>query len=374
MKADAMNNKKGKMYIWGTGHYAEKIYTQYSELFGEIGLDGFIDNDIRQHGNTFHGVLIYPPSILNSVDDCYIFIATYKKEEILDQIRKEYYQHYDSILEDSYYYKIKLMERYRDSEDTEIQRIMRYLENHRLDFFNYEFKEKYYDINIPIYLENDMYFVIRRGKKMYFTEDFTTEKQVRDYYISLLIEQDEESPHKYTDQTFDVDEGSVLVDAGAAEGMFALDIIDKCRKVYLFEPDEKWCKALQKTFENYDDKVIIANKSISDYSNSVTTKLDDMIKDDSVDFIKMDIEGEELYALQGAKELIERSPGIKCSVCTYHQEFAYYAIKDFLERAGFNVSHSNGYMWYVGQFNELRAPVLRRGLIRASRFPKGADV
>jgi 16S rRNA A1518/A1519 N6-dimethyltransferase RsmA/KsgA/DIM1 with predicted DNA glycosylase/AP lyase activity len=49
-----------------------------------------------------------------------------------------------------------------------------------------------------------------------------------------------------------VAEGDVVVDAGAAEGNFALSVIDKASKVYIIEGDAGWCEALRQTFLPYN--------------------------------------------------------------------------------------------------------------------------
>ena len=117
----------------------------------------------------------------------------------------------------------------------------------------------------------------------------------------------------------------------------------------------------------YKDKVTIINKCVSNYKDDETTTLDDSIEEGKIDFIKMYIEGEEYYALQGAEKLLTSSPNVKCDICTYHQEFAYAAIKSELEKLGFYIAHSKGYMWYIEHCNIMRPPVLRRGLIRAEK-------
>ena len=75
----------------------------------------------------------------------------------------------------------------------------------------------------------------------------------------------------------------------------------------------------------------------------------------------MDIEGEEYYALKGAERVVEMSSHLKLCIATYHQEFAYDAIKLFMESHDIKYHHTNGYMYYPD--SSLRMPTLRRGLI-----------
>ncbi len=359
--------KNEKLFIWGTGYCAEQTNRLYSDALAEIGVDGYIDNNPEKCGSIFYGVKVFSPEILRNTNKCVIYIATYKRNEIINQIKRDYPAHYESILENGFFKKVCLIKRYEKSQDADAIKVIDYLNDHPLDIFNYSYKEKYYKMDIPFFKDENLYYTIHNGKRLYFSSDYDTEERARDYYISLLLEQDNESPHKYTDQEFDVDNDSILADVGAAEGIFSLDKIEKCKKVYMFEPDKNWCEALRKTFAEYSDKVTIIEKCVSNFAMGNTITIDEAVGGDTIDFIKMDIEGEEFYALQGAEKTIANSPQMKCCVCTYHQEFAYYAIKDILERMGFETNHTDGYMWYIGQFNEMRAPVLRRGLIRARK-------
>ena len=54
----------------------------------------------------------------------------------------------------------------------------------------------------------------------------------------------------------------IVVDIGAADGNFGLSIIEKVSKLYLFEPQKSWHKALQATFKPWEDKVEIVSKMV----------------------------------------------------------------------------------------------------------------
>lgn len=355
------------IFIWGTGYNAKQLNIIYENELEKEKIIGYIDNNPEKREKLFWGKIVYAPDILKEYKNCAIYISVGKKEEIYQQICTEYSFCKERILETDYFIKMKLMARYKKSEDKEVKQIMDYLEENPLSVFNYPFVKKYETDEIFIGIEKDLYYTIHKGKKLFFSKSYDTEQKARQYYRSLIIEQDINSPHRYLTESFYVPDGAVVIDAGTAEGIFSLDIIDKARKIYMFEPEKDWIEALLCTFKMYMDKVVIINKCVSNYIDHETTTLDDTVKEDKVDFVKMDIEGEEYYALEGAEELLRRSPEVKCDICTYHQEFAYEAIKEELRKLGFHTTHSKGYMWYVEHFNIMRPPVLRRGLIRAEK-------
>jgi hypothetical protein len=355
------------LFIWGTGVKAKELNIIYENELKREAIIGYIDNNLKKKGKLFCGKKIYAPDVLKGYKNAAIFISVEKKEEIYQQICTEYPFYKKRILEADYFIKMKLMTRYKKNEDDEVKEILNYLEEHPLNVFNYSFVEKYKAESIFISLENGLYYTIHNGKKLFFSKDYDTEQKAREYYLSLIIEQDINSPHRYLTESFQVPNAAIVIDAGAAEGIFSLDIIDKVKRIYMFEPEKSWVEALNYTFKMYKDKVTIINKCVSNYKDDETTTLDDSIEEGKIDFIKMDIEGEEYYALQGAEKLLTSSPNVKCDICTYHQEFAYAAIKSELEKLGFYIAHSKGYMWYIEHFNIMRPPVLRRGLIRAEK-------
>lgn len=356
-------------FIWGTGFKAEQINSYYLEQLKHINLIGYIDNDSLKQKSLFYDKKVYTPDILNHNRDSYIIIANKFFEEIKNQIICEYPWYKDRIVDSLFFEKLQLITRYNSSEDKEIQSILNYLKEHPLQVFNYSFVENYKneDYDIEYDLDKKLYYTNYLSKKMFFSKGFKNEGRVRDYLRSICLEQDINSPHKYLTDTFTVPDNAIVIDAGVAEGNFALSIIERVKKIYLFEPDSEWVEALKYTFEPYKEKVVIINKCVSNYINDSTTTIDELIGELNIDFIKMDIEGEEIYALQGAEKCISSSKHMKCVICTYHQEFAYQALKEFMGFFDFHVETSRGYMWYPDNCSIMRPPVLRRGVIRAEK-------
>lgn len=216
--------------------------------------------------------------------------------------------------------------------------------------------------------ETGLYFTLFENKKMYFARYLNSKSKVLNYYKTIILEQDMDSPHKYLVDGFDVDENSIIVDAGVAEGNFSLSVVENAKKIYLFEPNLDWIEALRYTFAPYKDKVFIVESYLSDFTNGNTITLDNFISENKVDFIKLDIEGEEYYALKGAQKTILNSERIKCAVCCYHQENDYVVLSNLLREFGMETKHSKGYMWFPYDRDPVFShPTLRRGLIRAEK-------
>lgn len=202
--------------------------------------------------------------------------------------------------------KRKFMEYYYGSEDEEINEIKEYIQRkRRFTILNYQFVEKYKLIEIEVCKDDDcdMYYVPYNNRKMYFKRSMS-KKDICRCVRSLLEEQDMESPHRYLSDDFTVDNNSIVVDAGVAEGNFTLDIVEKVQKVVLVEYDLGWIEALKKTFceELKSGKIEIIPKKLGEYCSENEVTLDFIYhKYGRIDFVKMDIEGAEQIALGGAK-------------------------------------------------------------------------
>ena len=354
------------IYVWGTGLNAKRLNEVYHYELTQEPLAGYIDNDPKKWGNMYYGKPVFSPDSIRELEDIAIYISVNKSDEIIEQIRNSFSSK-TIVLKKNYFQKKRLMTRYAESENPEINEIIEYLYNHDLDVFNYSWVDDYKSFCLEFYKEDGLIYVVHKGKKLFFSKKYDTKEKVREYYISLLIEQHAKSPHLYLTSEFDVSIGDVVVDAGAAEGIFSLEVIDRAKRIYIFEPDSDWIEALKHTFADYKDKVVIIQRCVSNYKDKMTTTIDEVVTESAINFLKMDIEGEEFYALCGAENTLKKSNNVKCVVCSYHQEFAYYAIKSKLEEYGFKTKHSDGYMWYIEHFNSMRPMTLRRGLVRAEK-------
>lgn len=142
---------------------------------------------------------------------------------------------------------------------------------------------------------------------------------------------------------FEPVEGEVFVDAGAYNGDTILDYFSwvngKNKKVYTMEPlkemadniellikDKQLNNVIVKNMAawNKEDQLMFSEGGSGSYINEKgetivnAIDIDTMVGNDKVTYIKMDIEGAEFKALQGARKTIIRdSP--KLAICIYHR-------------------------------------------------------
>lgn len=130
----------------------------------------------------------------------------------------------------------------------------------------------------------------------------------------------------------------VVLDCGAAEGLFTLIAAGQCRRVYAFEPLPRFCDNMRRSFAGLDQVVIVpallSNRqgearlqaqgivSAESGDGGVACRVDtlDYLFPDGgerVTYLKADVEGAELELLEGARGLITRDKP-KIAITTYH--------------------------------------------------------
>jgi FkbM family methyltransferase len=169
---------------------------------------------------------------------------------------------------------------------------------------------------------------------------------------------------------FQVESGDVVIDAGAYIGLFTLSVARKARKVIAIEPDPRnfsilqtnvalarlknvklvnkalWCKRGKVKFyvsEQSSSSSIFGERQgqTQHVINVETTTLDDIVAEEHlsrIDFLKMDIEGAEIEALQGAVRTLKNTR--KVVIAAYHVRNGKPTapfVTSFLKKLGFNV-------------------------------------
>ncbi|MBM3400037.1 MAG: FkbM family methyltransferase [Bacteroidetes bacterium] len=191
-----------------------------------------------------------------------------------------------------------------------------------------------------------LHYCLHNGKKLYFTAAFTKDRIER-LYKSLITEQDSRSAHRYIDD-YDKLNNYTLLDVGSAEGTFTLDNIDRLKHVYLFESEPYWIDALKATFEPWKEKITIVEKYVGDKTEGNFITLDDYLKDKEIErlFLKMDIEGAELTALNGATNTLKKQQIMRTAICTYHRPGDPEKLEQILKDNGFATSFSDGFLFW----------------------------
>lgn len=162
---------------------------------------------------------------------------------------------------------------------------------------------------------------------------------------------DKDDWHYYEIPETTVATDDIVVDCGAAEGLFSLSVKDRCQQVYAIEPLSNFLDSLSKTFSNGKNVTIIpaalgASQSEAYITNEgMETKIsetptENVIKIETIDnlffhqnkkitYLKADIEGYELEMLEGARLTIEHNhPTI--AITTYHHRTDADLIRKFL--------------------------------------------
>lgn len=250
---------------------------------------------------------------------------------------------------------------------SEIREGLKYLRYHTYSSFPYRWAHKYDSLLPEIFRDktNNCFYVLFEGKKMYFPKHFT-HSEVIWAVRAAMREQDQKSPHLYLSRDFQVEPGSIVIDAGVAEGNFALSVVETAKLLYLVECDQRWMEALKLTFAPWKEKVVFVEKFISDQKGETTTSIDTLLvpEEGGKYFIKLDIEGYEQKALAGMKKLVTSGNPVKIDVCTYHHPDDISEIEATLQSYGFTYHVSDGYVLY---FQEGEEPSFRKALIRGEK-------
>lgn len=281
-------------------------------------------------------------------------------------IKIRYERLYNHIMNDSWGGK----ERYKDE--------LKYLHDNNREYIKkygepigipYKFREQYIEKKQDILIDENGLYIVQKGKRLYFPLEWTGESAAVKY-SSLESEQDIDSPHRYFVDGFYPNDEDIFIDIGAAEGKEALEVVDTCKELYLFEAEATWNECLKNTFSPYQEKVFIRNCFIGAENDaaknirSLDTEFSNLYNQKI--FIKVDVEGMEMEVLKGAKHLLANNK-VRLLVCTYHKQNDGEEISSWLTRQGFKNEFSKGYVIFFYD-KEIKPPYFRHGLIRSKNF------
>jgi predicted RNA methylase len=356
------------LVLFGTGDYGKRIFHYLKDK--NVNIICFLDNDMRRWNEDLGGVPIVSPDSLSGYlfDAVVICVSDQYHDAIYTQLRDGLGVPDYKIRHWTYWMRTEFLNFYHtvDKLNEAENEVVRYVEkNDRLFVFNYDFVSKYaHSVSCVFDDECGMYYGDYNGRRLYLKKSFNTKDKADTYFTSLMIEQDKLSPHRYLDDTFSVN-GGIVLDAGAAEGNFALEVIEKVDKVILVEADKGWNEALLKTFEPWKEKVLIINKYLSDKDDEVNISIDTIAEMYNIDFIKMDIEGAEVNAVIGGTGYLNMASKLKMALCVYHNHEDEDKLREVLGSMNYNMNATYGYMVFIENMNE--PPRLVHGVLKAER-------
>lgn len=186
--------------------------------------------------------------------------------------------------------------------------------------------------------------------------------------------------NQYLD-VFKSEANEIYVDAGGFDGESIINFYQwaggNYKKSFAFEPVTSMCDIIrQKVAAAHIPEVEICNYAVwnkketlmfaEDGSSSLVTKkggyevsgigIDSVLKDEKVTFIKMDVEGSELKALEGAKQTILKNHP-RLAICIYHKpedivEIPFYILQ-LVPEYKFYIRHYTSHMWETVLYAEV---------------------
>ena len=271
-----------------------------------------------------------------------------------------------------YTYTSSILNHYSKLDLTKINQdkaqVIKFLKENPFNLFPYEFIKKYNSQDVKIFIDEKtgLRYSLLDNKKIFFKRS-SDHKEVKEIFNALALVQDIESPHRYLTNDFNVSENDIVADIGAAEGDFALSIVDKVKKIYIFEADEELIEALKATFEPWKEKVTIVNRYVSNKHEKLSTTLDYFFENNELPtFLKVDIEGAEYDLILGAEKILSKNNNMKVIMATYHRYNDETILNNKLKKYGFDTEFSKGYMLSIWD-GIIKEPYMRKALIRAKK-------
>lgn len=346
-----------RVYLWGAGQLADDILSALDATMPEyrnnavFRIYGIIDNNKSRQRERFHGFEIVSPGMALECGFSNIIILSDAEYLIREQAEAGYHIPGEEVQTRWYLLQLLLQLKYDGTQDGEILSVLEYWKENPISLFNNfippvsRYEEVIWDrkYNLP-YIK----FPTAEGKikRMYYPRDYRfLIKDGIQVVEDILYEQMPMSPHLYTYAGHEVKEGDIILDGGVCEGNFALRYADQASKIYLVESDPDWREALFHTFEQYQGKIVYCNRPLSDRDGYYSVSVDTLIKG-KLDFMKLDIEGAEIHAVEGAKETL-RNNNVRCSICCYHKREDERILKNIFSDFGYRTDVSKGYMAFM---------------------------
>jgi len=206
--------------------------------------------------------------------------------------------------------------------------------------------------------------------EVWFPADIQLTEELWNEYLAVFWP-NRANGHYYLAQGTLLSAGDICVDCGACEGFFVLQALQAgAAKVICVEPSDFMVECLSRTFaaEIREGRVVVVNAAVGAMQGNANFSFDilqpfggksasegkmvsvrvitlaKLAQDlglERVDYLKMDIEGAEIQAVEGALPLlVKHFP--KLAITTYHRPFDYQALRALIVSAGYRHIRSRG--------------------------------
>ena len=369
-----------KLFILKTSFYDDKVYARVCDYIKKLKFEllGFLTLNNDEVDIPTCGYPTYHFSKIMESDYDFVFVA-YPDEtgdkKVLSILKNFVPEEKIGFL--NWLLKTIMAAKYASTKDKDIQETLRWWRDNDITIFN-QYLDGVPDTYDEIFEDDSCglpYLIFKtvegKERKMFLPKnDKFGVVDGKKVYVNLMKEQLPTSPLLYIKGEHKINEGDILIDAGVCEGNFALRYADICKKVYLFEPEEEWREPLYHTFKDFGDKVEFIPKFVSNVSEGNFVALDDVIDTSEKGnkyFLKMDIEGAEVDALNGAKNLLTKNK-FKASICSYHKHGDESKIKNIFKRYRYKTWTSDGYMFFIYDPEIWNTLDFRRGIVYAKNY------
>lgn len=338
-----MKEGKRDIYIWGTGAVAQGFYHEFKPL--GLRVNCFVDNNLQQEGKYLADIPIISPKSLSASTNSLIIIGTamYSRDVFAQAIKMGI-----SNIIDAMDFRLNFM--FEDLERgvswkeiaQKISTIYHYLGD---------------DESREVYLRHLIHFFF-----------FQSGYHPPIYYHDLC------RPQQYfPSDIIDFNHKDVLVDCGAYTGDTLAEFISLQKpfaKYICYELSKRnysklinnvECTRCMQRGDTYDKKIECYNLGVGSRNENIffddnesetrclvggtqgqIVRIADHLAEEKVSFIKMDLEGMEMAALQGADTLIRKQKP-KLAICIYHK------ISDFWKIPEYMLEMNHDYHLYIRQ-------------------------